>query len=98
MMICDFGKEKSLEKVIDWKHKIEKVWFTEEENAIPFYLIANKCDIYAPDNDDNTEKYNVCLREIAVENGFSNFFIVSAKANKNIKECFITILKVLMNI
>lgn len=97
MMICDFGKEKSLEKAIDWKHKIEKVWLTEEENAIPFFLIANKCDIYASDNDD-TEKCNICLREIAIQNSFSNSFMVSAKINKNIEECFITILKILMNI
>ena len=96
VMICEFKKQKSIEKVLKWKEKIKEVWLSEEKNEIPFFLIANKSDLYSKDK-EIFEKNSICLQEIALQNDFEGSFLVSATNNSKIKDSFLSIIQNLIS-
>lgn len=84
LILTDINNKKTLDEALIWKQLVEEESLFTDGDKIPFLLIQNKIDLI--NNEDNIKKIEKETKEFCEKNKFVNYFLASAKSNKNINE------------
>jgi len=76
-LVYDLSRPVTFETVAKWKKEIDEKVLLPNGHALPVVLLANKCDLGVPVDEE-------ALNQFCTENGFIGWFETSAKSNHKI--------------
>jgi len=92
-IVFDVCKDRTLlEGAMKWKADIDNKVLLPNGKPLPVILLANKCDLLSPE-----KLTEINLDRFCKENGFTNWFLTSAKENIKIEEAANFLVETILN-